>query len=258
MGRPHVQSFHWVAHGHVSIHAHHSQGEHTGEHVIVVDGDDRLAQGIAKGPETKEHICALEGKRSQNQRISQCQVKYIDVGSCLHLGISGKVTEKETTINNKQENENINQDEQPNTFILIKSVFVRKQISCRSPGPSATMPLKWHFTSNPFSFLMVCWQILLFYLKTRTCDPHCGNAPRFINNYKYEYSTAMTMNKKQEWFGWQLFYDVWERLITVAVLYQQSCHSPQLSPPLRISQTKKWWIENSFTGSLIDRRSDQL
>ncbi len=38
----------------------------------------------------------------------------------------------------------------------------------------------------------------------------------------------MTTDEKQELFGWQQFYDVWERLITVAVLYQQSYHSPQL------------------------------
>lgn len=37
-----LQCFHRVAHSNVTVHAHHSKGEDTGKHVIVVNGYDHF------------------------------------------------------------------------------------------------------------------------------------------------------------------------------------------------------------------------
>lgn len=66
---PHVQRFDRVANGHVPVHAHHRQGEGAGEHVVVVDGHHRLAQGVSEWPEAQEHICALETSRNDRMNI---------------------------------------------------------------------------------------------------------------------------------------------------------------------------------------------
>lgn len=62
--RPHVQSLDRVTDGHVAVHAHHRQGEGAGEHVVVVDRHDSLAQSVPKRPEAQENISALKKKRN--------------------------------------------------------------------------------------------------------------------------------------------------------------------------------------------------
>lgn len=63
MRRPHVQSLDRVTDGHVAVHAHHRQGEGAGEHVVVVDRHDSLAQSVPKRPEAQENISALKKKK---------------------------------------------------------------------------------------------------------------------------------------------------------------------------------------------------
>ena len=83
-----VKSLDGVAHGDVTVHTHHGQGEDAGEHVVVVDGDDHLAQHIPKGPGVHQIDRALEGHSCGHQCICQSQVEDIDVGCCLHLCVS--------------------------------------------------------------------------------------------------------------------------------------------------------------------------
>lgn len=61
--RPHVQSFDGVTDGHVTVHAHDSQREGAGEHVVVVNGYHRLAQDVPERPEPQEHVGALKTSR---------------------------------------------------------------------------------------------------------------------------------------------------------------------------------------------------
>lgn len=77
-----------MADGDVAVHAHGGQREGAGEHVVIVDGDDRLAQGIAERPEAQEDVGALEGQGQQHQGVCQGQVKDVNVGGRLHLGVS--------------------------------------------------------------------------------------------------------------------------------------------------------------------------
>lgn len=58
-----------MAHSDVPVHAHHGQGEDAGEHVVVVDGDDDLAQHVPKGPGVHQIDRALEGHGRGNQSI---------------------------------------------------------------------------------------------------------------------------------------------------------------------------------------------
>lgn len=64
--RPHVQSFDGVADSHIPVNAHHCQREGAGEHVVIVDGHYRLAQGVAKRPEAQKHVSALETVPNEN------------------------------------------------------------------------------------------------------------------------------------------------------------------------------------------------
>lgn len=79
-----------MADGHIAVHTHGSQREGAGEHVVIVDGNDCLAQGIPKRPEAQEDICALEGQCQQHQSVCQGQIKDVNVGSSLHLGVSAE------------------------------------------------------------------------------------------------------------------------------------------------------------------------
>lgn len=45
-----LQCSHWVAHSNVTVHAHHSEGENTGKHIVVVNGYNHFAQKLTKGP----------------------------------------------------------------------------------------------------------------------------------------------------------------------------------------------------------------
>lgn len=49
-GRAKVQRLDRVAYSNVSVHTHHGQGEYAREHVVVVNGNDYLAQYIPKWP----------------------------------------------------------------------------------------------------------------------------------------------------------------------------------------------------------------
>ena len=86
-----------MADGHIAVHTHGSQREGAGEHVVIVDGNDCLAQGISKWPEAQEDICALEGQGQQHQSVCQSQIKDVNVGSCLHLGVSAERTGKKAS-----------------------------------------------------------------------------------------------------------------------------------------------------------------
>ena len=86
--RAEVQRPDGVAHGDVAVHAHHGQGEDAGEHVVVVDGDDHLAQELPERPGVHQVLGALEGQRARGQSICQSQVEDVDVGGGLHLSVS--------------------------------------------------------------------------------------------------------------------------------------------------------------------------
>lgn len=78
-----------MAHSNVAIDAHHGEGEDACEHVVVVDANNKLAQGFPKRPGVHEVFGTLEGQCAGGQGISQSQVKDVDVCGCLHLGVSG-------------------------------------------------------------------------------------------------------------------------------------------------------------------------
>lgn len=78
-----------MAHSDVAVHAHHGEGEDTREHVVVVDGNNELAQDFPKRPGIHEVFGALEGQRTGGQGIGESQVKDVDVRGCLHLSVSG-------------------------------------------------------------------------------------------------------------------------------------------------------------------------
>lgn len=84
-----VQGFDRVADGDVTVHAHGGQGEDAGEHVVVVNGHDNLAQQLAKGPGPHQVVDVLEREGACGQGISQGQVEDVDVGGCLHFGVPG-------------------------------------------------------------------------------------------------------------------------------------------------------------------------
>ena len=63
-GGAEVQRLHWVAHGDVPVHTHHCEGEDAGEHVVVVDGDDQLAEQLSKGPGVHQVFRTLKGQRA--------------------------------------------------------------------------------------------------------------------------------------------------------------------------------------------------
>ena len=87
--RPEVQCFDRVAHGNVAVDTHSGEREDTGEHVVVVYGHDDLAQDVPKRPGSHQVVDALEGECTRDQGICQGQVKYVDIGGCFHLGVSG-------------------------------------------------------------------------------------------------------------------------------------------------------------------------
>lgn len=77
-----------MAHSDVAVHAHHGEGEDAREHVVVVDGNNKLAQDFSKWPGIHEVFSALEGQCAGGQGIGKSQVKDVDVCGRLHLGIS--------------------------------------------------------------------------------------------------------------------------------------------------------------------------
>lgn len=83
-----IQSFHGVTHSNIAVHTHHGQGEYAGKHVVVVYGNDNFAQNISKRPRIHQVDSTLKGHGGSNQGICQGQVKYVDVGCCLHLRVS--------------------------------------------------------------------------------------------------------------------------------------------------------------------------
>lgn len=87
--RPKPQCPDWVAHGDVAVHAHHGKGEDACEHVVVVDGNNDLAQDFPKWPGVHEVVGALEGQRAGGQGVGKSQVENVNVCGRLHLGVSG-------------------------------------------------------------------------------------------------------------------------------------------------------------------------
>lgn len=79
-----------MADGDVAIHAHGTEREYAGEHVIVVYGDHDLAEDGSKRPCSHEVIDTLEWQGTGRQGIGQSKVKDIDVGGRLHFGVSRK------------------------------------------------------------------------------------------------------------------------------------------------------------------------
>lgn len=77
-----------MAHSNVAVHAHHGEGEDACEHVVVVDGDNELAQDFPKRPGVHEVLGALEGQRAGGQGVGKSQIEDVDVRGCLHLGVS--------------------------------------------------------------------------------------------------------------------------------------------------------------------------
>lgn len=77
-----------MAHSDVTVHTHHGQGEDAGEHVVVVDGEDNLADQLPEWPGVQEVLGALKGQSAGGQRIRQGQVEDVDVSGCLHFGVS--------------------------------------------------------------------------------------------------------------------------------------------------------------------------
>lgn len=88
VGRADVQGLDGVADGNIAVHTHHCECEGAGKHVVIVNGDGDLAEGIPKWPGAQDSIRALERQGHKAQGISQGKVEDVDVCSCLHLGES--------------------------------------------------------------------------------------------------------------------------------------------------------------------------
>lgn len=86
-GGANIQGSDGMADSHIAVDTHGSQGEGASKHVVVVDGNDGLAHGIAEWPEAQQDVSALERQSKQHQGVCQGQVENIDVGGCLHLGV---------------------------------------------------------------------------------------------------------------------------------------------------------------------------
>lgn len=78
-----------MAHGDVAIYTHHCEGEDTCEHVVVVDGNNELAEDIPKWPGFHEVFGALEGQRAGGQGIGKSKIEDVDICGSVHLGVSG-------------------------------------------------------------------------------------------------------------------------------------------------------------------------
>lgn len=87
-GSAEIQGLDRMADGDVAIHAHGAEREYAGEHVVVVYGDDDLAEDGSKRPCSHEVIDALEWQGTGRQGVGQSKVKDIDVGGRLHFGVS--------------------------------------------------------------------------------------------------------------------------------------------------------------------------
>lgn len=67
-----IQRLDRVTHGHVAVNAHHGESEDAGEHVVVVNGDEDLADHLSKGPRVEQVICALKGHGGGHEGVSYC------------------------------------------------------------------------------------------------------------------------------------------------------------------------------------------
>lgn len=91
---PEVQGLDGMADGHISVHTHHGQSEDTGEHVVVVNGDENLTHHLSERPGVQQVICALKGHGGGYQSICDSQVENVDVGGGFHFSVSvGKLIE---------------------------------------------------------------------------------------------------------------------------------------------------------------------
>ena len=79
-----------MAHGNVAVHTHHGERKDTGEHIVVVDSNEDLADHFSKRPGIEKVVCALKGHRGGDKGIGESKVENVNVGGCLHLCVPVK------------------------------------------------------------------------------------------------------------------------------------------------------------------------
>lgn len=87
-----------MAHRHVAIHTHHGESEDAGEHVVVVDGDEHLANHLTEGPCVQQVVGALEGHRGGDEGVGERQIENVNVGGRLHLCVPVKHAEHKVVL----------------------------------------------------------------------------------------------------------------------------------------------------------------
>lgn len=92
--RPEVKCFDWVAHSDIAVNTHGGECEDRGEHIVVINGHDHLAQHIPKWPGPHQIVDTLERQRTGDQGVSQGEVEDVDVGGSLHFSVSAQKEEE--------------------------------------------------------------------------------------------------------------------------------------------------------------------
>lgn len=77
-----------VHHSDVAVHAEHSQAVDTGEHIDGIHAEHQAAEQRAKGPVVQQGGGDQEGDAKHQQLVRNGQVKDVDVGGRLHLGVA--------------------------------------------------------------------------------------------------------------------------------------------------------------------------
>lgn len=78
----------WMNYSQVAIDGHDSQTENRRELVHRVCSHDQAAQEGTKGPVGEHVLCGEERKPDDVELIGHSQVQDVDVGDCLHFGIT--------------------------------------------------------------------------------------------------------------------------------------------------------------------------
>lgn len=78
-----------MAYSDVAVHAHHGKGEDACEHVVIINGNNELAQDFPKRPGVHEVFGTLKRQCAGGQGIGKSQVEDVDVCGRLHLGVPG-------------------------------------------------------------------------------------------------------------------------------------------------------------------------
>lgn len=73
-------------HHQVPVYAHHCQEINAGEDIVVIYGQDDLAEDFSKGPVAEEVLHNIDGQDKGEQVISDSKVQDEHVGHSLHLG----------------------------------------------------------------------------------------------------------------------------------------------------------------------------